>query len=176
LNFCQYQIKNVAPVKGFTLVEMVIVIVITGIVAAIGALIVNRGFGSYFTQKDITGVDQQGRLALERMTRELRIVRARADLPAVLSSSSITFTDTDGNNITYCLGTAPACGGGTSLLRNSQVLADNVTAFNLSYLTSTNVSTTNPNQVSLISIAISVKQNTINAGVRNTVSLRNLLP
>jgi prepilin-type N-terminal cleavage/methylation domain-containing protein len=171
--------KSFALSKGFTLVEMVIVIVITGIVAAIGALIVNRGLSSYFTQKDITGVDQQGRLALERMTRELRIVRARTDLPSgVLSTSDITFTDTDGNSIRYCLGTAGGCPGtsGTSLMRNSQVLANNVTAFGLSYLTSTNTSTTDRNQVSLISIAVSVNQNTTTAGLRNTVSLRNLLP
>ena len=107
---------------------MVLVIVLTGIVFAIGAMIMTSGFRSYFTAKDISNADWQGRLALERMARELREIRSAtaADIPT-MTATQITFNDTDGNNISYTI-------AGNQLTRNGVVLADGINNLTVSFL------------------------------------------
>ncbi len=63
---------------GFTLIEVVITLIVIGALATIGATLMSRGFLSYFVGREIARDDAQGRLALERMARELRTVRGTA--------------------------------------------------------------------------------------------------
>lgn len=114
------------PTCGFSLVELITVLVILGIVASAGALTMSRSFNAYFSGRDITRADWQGRLALERMTRDLREVRSPTDI-TTMTATQITYTDIFGNAITYTL-------GGTTLTRNGTALAGNISALNLSYL------------------------------------------
>ncbi len=166
-----YQTTLPTAIKGFTLIEIVIVIVIMGIVAAIGSLIMSRGFSSYFTERDITSVDQQARLALERMTRELRLIRVTSSGPdiSVMNTNLVTFTDNTATGITYTISAG-------QLTRNGVPLAANLTALNLSYLTSTGAATVNPAQVFYIQVALTVNQNSITTNFRSTVTPRNFLP
>lgn len=114
--------------QGFSLVEMVVVIVITGIIFGMGALIIQRGFTSFFAGKNIVNADWQGRIALERMTRELREIRSpTATDITTMTAAQIVFNDSDGNNINYTT-------VGTQLTRNGVVLADNINGLALSYL------------------------------------------
>lgn len=113
---------------GFTLIEMLTVIVILGIVSAIGAKVLGVGFDAYFKGKGYMVADSQTRIALARMTRELRTIRtATAGDLTMLPATAITFRDTGGVSIKYSL-------TGTSLMRNTQVLADGVTGLSFSYL------------------------------------------
>lgn len=111
---------------GFSLVELVSVIVILGIVASSGALIMSRGFNAYFAGRDITRADWNGRLALERMTRDLREIRATSDI-SIMTVNTIAYTDIFGNAVSYTL-------SGTTLQRNATPLANNINALRLSYL------------------------------------------
>ena len=118
---------------GFSLIELVTVVIILGIVASSGALIISRGFNAYFAGRDMTRADWQGRLALERMTRDLRDVRSAVagDIPT-MTATQITYNDIYGTNITYNLNV-------TTLMRTQSGvaaagLADNISALQLSYL------------------------------------------
>jgi len=87
-------------VAGFSLIELVTVMVLLGIVAAVAAPFISDSFKAYFTGRDLVETDWQGRVALERMTRELRTVRAPVDL-TMTSVSDLTFVDVDGNSVRY---------------------------------------------------------------------------
>lgn len=117
---------------GFSLVEMIVVIALMAILFSIGATLLGRVFTSYFTARDVTDAQWQGLIALERMTRELRLARSAtsADL-SISPTTQITFTDLDGNTIAYSL-------SGTALTRSTggtpMTLADKISALDFFYL------------------------------------------
>lgn len=159
--------------RGFSLFELIMVIVLLGIVAAVAAPFMSAGFQSYFIGKDVAETDGQARVALERLSRDLRSVRAPADL-TMTSASDITFIDVDGNSTRYCMGAVGGCPGATGeLTRNSQPLAVGVSALTFSYLTRTGATTAVAAQVFYITVGFTATQNTIGKSFRATVSPRN---
>jgi len=88
--------------KGFTLVELVIAIIIIGITAStVGFMMLGviKAWTFKFNRSDILW---DGRLALGRMTREIREVRNTTSVTTA-SSSQFRFFDTGGADITYSL-------------------------------------------------------------------------
>ena len=57
---------------GFTIIEAIVVIVITGILAGIVALIIGRTAGSYDSLNRRDKLQTSARLAIERIVREVR--------------------------------------------------------------------------------------------------------
>lgn len=158
---------------GFTLVELLMVIVLFGIVAAFAAPAMQSGFQAYFTGRDISEADWQARVALERMTRELRAVRAPADL-ALASAGDLTFVDLDGNSIRYCMGAVGTCPGAAGeLVRNAQPLATGVTALTFSFMTRTGGATGTPALAYYVSASFSATRNSITKTHQATVAPRN---
>jgi prepilin-type N-terminal cleavage/methylation domain-containing protein len=107
---------------GFSLVELIVVMVVLGIIASMGAIVVRDGMLGYLRGREITSADWQGRLALERITRELRDVAAPnySNIAATsCGTSTFTFSDIRSTLISYTQST-------TTLLRNGQPLADNL--------------------------------------------------
>ena len=87
---------------GFTLIEVVVTLIVAAILFGLGATVISGGFRSYFLGREIAQNDWQGRLALERMTRELRTVRtATAGDLNIGAAGQITFIDFAGNTIVY---------------------------------------------------------------------------
>jgi MSHA biogenesis protein MshO len=62
-----------APAAGFTLVEVIFVVVILGIIASIGSGFVITALDSYHTAQQRNQLIQRGRVTLEQMARELRM-------------------------------------------------------------------------------------------------------
>lgn len=60
------------PMHGFTIIEAIVVIVITGIIAGIVALIIGRTAGSYDSLNRRDKLQTSARLAIERIVREVR--------------------------------------------------------------------------------------------------------
>lgn len=117
-------------VNGFTLLEMVIAIVIAAIVMTGASYLLVQGFRGYYLGRDAIATDWQARIAMERMTRDMRAIRSTNDI-ATAGTSVFTFNDVSGNNITYQL-------SGTQLVRilnstTTNVLATNVTSLSFTY-------------------------------------------
>ncbi len=159
--------------NGFSLLEMIMVTVLLGILAAVAAPIMSSGFNAYFTGKDISETDWHARVALERLSRELRTIRAPADL-TITSVSDITFTDVDGNTIRFCMGTVGSCPGAAGeLMRNAQPLASGISGLTFSYLTRAGAATVVVAQVFYINVGFTATQNAIIKPFQATVSPRN---
>jgi hypothetical protein len=156
-----------------TLVELVVVLILTAIVSAVAARFVAPMVQSYFTGRDVTEVDWQARTAVERMTRELRTIRAPADL-TITSASDITFTDIDGNSIRYCQGGVAGCPGAAGdLMRNGQSLATGVGALTFSFLTRTATATGSAAAAYYVNATFTAAQNNVTKSFLLTVSPRN---
>jgi len=118
-------------VRGFTLLEVIITLVIAGVLATIGATLMSGGLRSYSLGRELAQDSAQGTLALERMTRDLRSVRSAADLTTI-GASTITFVNVDGDTISYALSAGSVTrsqNGGTA-----QPLAANVSSLAFTYL------------------------------------------
>lgn len=154
---------------GFTLVEVIVVMVVLGIVASMGAIVVRDGVLGYLRGRDIISTDWQGRIALERMTRELRDVASPAysNISATsCGTSTFAFSDIDATPISYTR-------SASTLLRNGQPLADNVTGLRFYCLTSAVQATVTPAAVSYVSVSMVVSTANTSATYRSTVQPRN---
>lgn len=113
---------------GFSLIELVLTIMLLGIIAAVVSQYALQGVRSYSVEQDRGDVHSQGRLAVERVAREVRAIRSAtaADLP-IMAATDLRFYDTLGQDVrfTWAAGT---------LTRNGQTLATNVTSFAFAYL------------------------------------------
>jgi prepilin-type N-terminal cleavage/methylation domain-containing protein len=153
------------PRHGFTLVEMIVVITVMGVVFAMGGLIFGRAFESYHLARMTTDAAAQGRLALERVARELRQARgANAnDLALDVAATSVRFNDLNGNGVCFYQagtqlmrsGDGPASACGTT---QAQPLADRLTTpgFALVAVTLSGVSTTTATGAYYLAVTISV--------------------
>lgn len=132
--------------KGFTLIEMVMVITLLGIIGGIIALPLYIGTKGWFEATTREGITESGRIAIERMMREIRNTARKANNTTCISAAaanSLTFSDLSGdmtncNSITFSL-------SGTNLLRcpdsacaTQYVLANNVSSFTIKYYKSDN--------------------------------------
>jgi prepilin-type N-terminal cleavage/methylation domain-containing protein len=154
---------------GFSLVELIVVIVVLGIVASMGAVVVRDGMLGYLRGREITSADWQGRLALERITRELRDVAAPnySNIAAAsCGTSTFAFSDINAASISYTLNT-------TTVLRNGQPLADGVSYLNFSCLTSAVQSTATLSAVYYIGVSMVELTPNTSAVYRASVKPRN---
>jgi prepilin-type N-terminal cleavage/methylation domain-containing protein len=167
---------------GWTLIELVMVLVVFGIVATIGATMMSGMFRSYFLARDITNSDAQARVAFERMTRELRQVRSAtaADLD-VASTAQVRFIDSDGNGVCFYRdaatnrlmrsadGPATACGA-----TSPQPLSDFVSGLLFAYyLNDGRTTTAVPASVYYVTVQVDVLDNNVSDTLRATIHPRN---
>jgi prepilin-type N-terminal cleavage/methylation domain-containing protein len=152
--------------QGFTMLEMIITLVIAGVLATVGAMIMSSGFRTYFLGRELAQDAAHGTLALERITRELRTIRSAtaADLDiAPAAPTKITFTDVDGNTIAYGL-------SGGSVNRNAQPLADNVSDLTFTYLRNDGVnSAATSAEVYYVTVSVTVTSQNASMKFRGTV-------
>ncbi len=102
------------------------VIAIIGIIAGIGVPIILEtadawSFASRFQDYAV----QSSLVAMGRMSREIRRLRNDVSITTA-SSDTFSFTDTQNNAITYSR-------SGNALMRNTDILANNVTGLNFTY-------------------------------------------
>jgi len=127
--------------KGFTLIEIVITIVLLSILSGLAAMIILQGVRAYSDERSRSDVHYQSRLAMERMSREIRMIRGGSEFGApgipVLGtitdnpSSAFSFVDMTGTQITYALAglTLNRTAGATNVLAQG-VTALSFTCFN----------------------------------------------
>lgn len=174
--------------RGMTIVEMVIVIVVVGAIFGLGALVLGRAFESYALTKDTTHIDWQGRVAMERMVRELRDLRSATAADLAFTSnpmSRIQFVTASGDPVCFYVsggrlmrsadGPGSACG-----TTDPQPLADNVAPGGLSVSVFKNDGTdlvVPPDTISqafFITLSLSVTDGALSETYRVTVQPRRL--
>lgn len=136
--------------KGLTLIEVVMAIVVMAIVGTVASMLLYQGAKSFERMDVRQDLALQGRLGLERMTKELRLVRCTAggsscrptsaDIvypadPLPSSSTELRFVNTSNDGLGLRLN------AGTLLLRQGSggadpedILSDNATGLTFTFL------------------------------------------
>jgi prepilin-type N-terminal cleavage/methylation domain-containing protein len=140
--------------RGFSLAELLLVVAVLGLMLTGIALVQMQGQTSYLIGSHRVEAQQNGRVALELMARELRSAQSVTAIP---SSTDMTFVDENGNSIQYSL-------SGTTLNRTTggvtSPLIGGVRAFTLTYLsayngvTSTSTPAVLPTRVRLVRLQL----------------------
>lgn len=124
---------------GFTLIEMVFVVIIVGIVAAIGSLTLINIIEGFVMAKEASEISQKGQLALSKVAVELDHVNATGISDGLFLSDDLTFTATFNNATENHQIYLDA--GANSLMYDNSVLSDMVTGLDFQYFESDGVST-----------------------------------
>jgi prepilin-type N-terminal cleavage/methylation domain-containing protein len=170
--------------EGFTLIELVITMVLIGIVAFIVGKALSEGAKAYFQTDSRKAALDEGRVALERMTRETRNVRSRgkdADADGYIdadiwtaNATQFCFINTDGARISFRYAGGEITreeGGGACPGAGGDKLASNVNSFNFSY---TYEGGSNITAIRRIKIDISTQVDTETIPLSSEVYLRNM--
>ncbi|MEK6733473.1 MAG: prepilin-type N-terminal cleavage/methylation domain-containing protein [Candidatus Omnitrophota bacterium] len=126
--------------RGSTLVELVIVITIIGIIAGVVGYILLGAVDAWTFKVKRNDLLWDGRLAINRMGREIREIKNLTNVTTA-SSSQFRFTNVNNNSITYSL-------SGTDLNRTkdgaANILAQNVSSLSFTYYDSSGASIATP--------------------------------
>jgi prepilin-type N-terminal cleavage/methylation domain-containing protein len=113
------------PGKGFTIVELIVVIVLCAILISTGISFFRLSFNGYIQGQSTIDADWQGRAALNRFVIDVHNLRSVNDIGSA-TASSFAFTDLYGNAISYQL-------SATQVLRSGQALADYAQSLSFKY-------------------------------------------
>lgn len=138
------------PIKrGFTLVEFVLAIAMIGILGAVLGPGLGRAIRGYNIVQARRATLAQARAAIDRIVHEIRLIQGANAILNISSSSSFQFEYPNNNAITYSL-------SGGNLMRNSDILADNVPSLNFQYFRGSGATTTTPSQVRRVRIQFAI--------------------
>jgi prepilin-type N-terminal cleavage/methylation domain-containing protein len=156
--------------RGFTLIEMIMVILILGIIIAMSSTLLTQGLDTFSTGENIMNANWQGQLAMERMARDILSVRSPADM-TTLGASNFAFTDSNNNTLSYSLS-----GTSLNLTQNGStaILADGIQSLGFSYFDKNDAATTTPTLARFIRVTINVTQGNANYTLTTGIYPRNL--
>ncbi len=155
--------------SGFSLIEMIMVIITVGIIAFAVAPIFTSGFQALFWSRDVTDTTAQAELAMERMTREIRGVDP-ANI-TTFTSSQLGFT-LNGIPIVYSRNSSQ-----NTLLRtasgSADILASRVMSLAFSYLRKDGSAAAGASQIWSIRFTLQFPGGQTIENFRTTVFLRS---
>jgi prepilin-type N-terminal cleavage/methylation domain-containing protein len=156
-----------SPARGFTLIELVFVIVILAIIAGVSSNLIGAQFNAHFTSQNINNADGQVRLALARVTRDIQAIPHPTNITTA-SASQLVFTDQNAVVDTYTV-------TGGNLTRNGQILATGVNNMTFVYRDLTGAVTAVIANIRYITITLAVTQGNVNYNIRTTVTSKNFV-
>jgi prepilin-type N-terminal cleavage/methylation domain-containing protein len=151
--------------KGFTLIEMVFVIIILSIISVIASRVMGTAFNSYFYNQNIVNANEQGRLAMERMVRDFHAVNSPSDITTA-TASTFAFNDVNGNSVIYTL-------SGTQLRRNGVALADGINTLTFGYYDGTGAAAGTTAAIRYVDVTLNITQNSVNYTLKTTITALN---
>lgn len=166
--------KTIQSAKAFTMIELIVTIVIVAIIGISASKLLVSAYQTGYTARDLTDVDWQFRVALERMAREMQSIRSATSADLTISpTTEITFKTVSGNTIQYAL-------SGNLLTRTENAgsaiaLADNVSNLSFSYHNATGASTATVANVRYITISFDISRGDIDSSYKTTVFPRNII-
>lgn len=149
--------------KGFTFIELLIVIGILGLLSIVASQLLFHGFKTYVAFRTTTETGEQAQRAMSRMTREL----GAAQSITVAGVNQIQFTDNAGNSVQYDV-------TGNFLMRNANPLADHVSALTLTYVDANLVNTAVLSNIYSIRVSIDFSDSGNTWHVDSVIHPRNL--
>ena len=152
--------------KGFTFIELILVVILLGIISVVIGRILLEGYRTFLTSQSILETDWQGWMALERMVNDIHTIRSAADL-STIQTNQLTFVNTNGNTIQYQL-------SGSSLMRNNFILASGIQSLNFSYLDANGTTTAIPSAVRYISLSLRVAHDQLTQTVSTLAATRGM--
>ena len=162
--------------RGFTLMEMVITILLVGILSSLAAVIILQGVKGYTVEDQRSNAHYQARLAMERMVREIRLIRwdsvlGQADI-STMTATDLRYQDIQGNQMGFRLNV-----GTVQRTQDSaatwQPLATGVTALNFNYFQQDGVTPATAPTLWFVEITMTDLQGTDTLQMRTRVHPRN---
>jgi MSHA biogenesis protein MshO len=163
--------------NGFTLIEIVITIVIVSILSGLAAMIILQGVRAYSDERSRSDVHYQSRAAMERMAREIRMIRwddtaGQADV-TTMTATMLRYTDIQGIRMGFRL-------SGTEIQRTEdnaatwQTLASGVQSLNFAYFQQDGIATAaDATTLWFVAITMTDKQGAETLPMRTRVHPRN---
>ena len=128
---------KISELKGFTIIELIISIVILGVLGVYTFSFLGDSMGAYVRVKDHKVLYDEARIAMRRMADEIRDANRTASITTTATSITFTKSHNPSAQITYSL-----AGGFLNRVYNgTYVLAGNVQGFNPTYDSGTNIVT-----------------------------------
>lgn len=104
--------------KGFTIIEMVMVIVVVGIISFVFAIYIREGFSAWEFLSGQKSMAMSTRAAINRVVKELKRVKQSTNI-LTHTTKEVSFIDVEDNTVTFSQ-------SGSDLLRGSDVLLENL--------------------------------------------------
>jgi len=151
---------------GFTFIELIMVLMIVSIIAAISSVLLLQGTEAYYNGQNVLASYWQGEIAMQLFARDVTKIRSNNDITTA-TPTNLVFTDMHGNTDNYLLSS-------NSLTLNGYTLANRINLSNSFFtyydntLTATNILT----DIYYIQIQISLTNS--NYILINTLYLRNV--
>ena len=155
--------------KGFTLVELMAVIVLVGIIATFAAVFLTTGFNGYLNSKNANEGALNAQMALDRISMELRNI---TDITTTPSNTSVTYEckDLPGTRTLKHVGNEII----VSVDGTDYRLLDNISSFNLSF-TTLDLDKIPPTDQELAGIDVELQMNDIGKNFRTKIIPRNMV-
>ena len=121
---------------GFSLIEIIVVLIMVGVLAAVGGMAIVQAMRGYMAVKENSTTTQKAQLAMSRINRE---IIEMVSIPSDASATVLPIVGTNGCSGTNCTRTIGLNNGalkialGTADPSGGDILIDNVTAFSLTY-------------------------------------------
>lgn len=137
-------------VVGFTVIELILVMVIVGIVAAASSTFLLKASQASHLAPALVEVDNAARFAVISLQRELQNIRSNTSSDiSNAQTNTITFIDTSNNTITYSL-------SGATIMRNGFTFLEQVSAFSFTYLDAQGAVTNTVSNIQYIQFSFTV--------------------
>lgn len=169
--------------QGFTLVEMVMVIMVVGLLAITLGLLLNTGVRAFDEGRKVVDTLSSLRLTTERLTRELRTVRRNPAIPGdfdfiAKTATSVQFRRLENDDSTVTTVTIDTSGANLrlaySLPTGTYTLCNQLGSLTLSYLRVDGTVTTSNTDVAFVDIDLTLIDSNGNSyPQRSRVALRN---
>ncbi len=142
-------VKNIINKKGFTLIELMVVVVILGLITLGAVSFFGGGMRSWISGQFQLQAQRETRIALDRMVKEIREGDSIDDGNSDSDTIRVDFNVLGKTSVTYNL-------SGESLTRNGAPFLDNVYLLEFTYLNSAGIIETNKSKASKILINLQV--------------------
>lgn len=152
--------------QGFTLVELILVIVIMGVISVIVGKILFQSFKTFIASQNISDIAWQSFLPMQDIANDVHSIRSANDI-ITISATNFSFVNMAGTTITYQL-------TGSVLTRNSQTLANGVQSLTFGYRNENYAVTTVPANVRYITISASFNQGNLTLPFTTMIGTRGM--